>query len=188
MDEPTDEALTIVPRRAIRGEPLTQIFDRLWFERRLSRVIQSDSSKEFCARAMLNWAHQRSVHLHQIQPPQSECLHRTFNGRLHDECLNEHRFVCLWHAKTIIEDWRQEYHLERLKKAERGANPRRLCPEIHRGKHRMITNQTLIQTAIQRGEMSAVANVGLAMLKIRSTTAADIAKPLSQLVHSCEEG
>ena len=58
MDEPTDEALTIVPRRAINGEPLTQTFDRLWFERGLSRVIQSDSSKEFCARAMLNWTHQ----------------------------------------------------------------------------------------------------------------------------------
>ena len=52
----------------------------------------------------------------------------------------------------------------------------------------MITNQTLIQTAIQRGEMSAVADVGLATPKIRSTTAADIGKPLSQLVHSCEEG
>ena len=33
------------------------------------------------------------------------------------ECLNEHGFVSLGHAKTIIEAWRQEYNHERPKKA-----------------------------------------------------------------------
>ena len=38
-------------------------------------------------------------------------------------CLNEHWFVCLGHAKTIIEAWRQEYNNERPKKSLGGLTP-----------------------------------------------------------------
>ena len=40
-----------------------------------------------------------------------------------DECLNEHWFVGLGHAKTIIETWRQEYNHERPKKSLGGLTP-----------------------------------------------------------------
>ena len=44
----------------------------------------------------------------------------SFNGRLRDECLNEHWFVSLAHAKVEIERWRREYNEERPKKAWAG--------------------------------------------------------------------
>jgi len=32
----------------------------------------------------------------------------SFNGRFRDECLNEHWFVSMRHAKRLIEEWRIE--------------------------------------------------------------------------------
>ena len=125
IDDGTHEAVAIVPERAIGGEPLTRILDRLWFERGLPHVIRTDNGKEFCSRAMMNWAHQRGVLLRQIQPgkPNQNAYIESFNGRLRDECLNEHWFVSLGHAKTIIEAWRQEYNNERPKKSLGGLTP-----------------------------------------------------------------
>jgi len=118
VDDATHEAVTVVPERAIGGEPLTRILDRLGFERGLPRVIRTDNGKEFCGRAMLNWAHQRGVQLRQIQPgkPNQNAYIESYNGCLRDERLKEHWFVSLGHAKTIIEAWRLEYNHERARK------------------------------------------------------------------------
>ena len=125
VDDATHEAVAVIPERAIGGEQLTRILDRLWFERGLPRVIRTDNGKEFCGRAMLNWAHQRGLQLRQIQPgkPNQNAYIESFNGRLRDECLNEHWFVSLGHARTIIEAWRQEYNHERPKKSLGGLTP-----------------------------------------------------------------
>ncbi|MBY0454721.1 MAG: transposase, partial [Burkholderiaceae bacterium] len=42
----------------------------------------------------------------------------SFNGRFRDECLNEHWFTSLQHARVIIEAWRREYNEERLRGVE----------------------------------------------------------------------
>lgn len=125
VDDATHEAVAVIPDRAIGGEQLTRILDRLWFERGLPRVIRTDNGKEFCGRAMLNWAHQRGLKLRQIQPgkPNQNAYIESLNGRLRDECLNEHLFVSLGDAKAIIEAWRQEYNHERPKKALGGLTP-----------------------------------------------------------------
>ncbi|MFS8426885.1 integrase core domain-containing protein, partial [Xanthomonas campestris] len=47
----------------------------------------------------------------------------SFNGRLRDECLNEHWFPTLLHARTEIERWRREYNEDRPKKTIRGMTP-----------------------------------------------------------------
>lgn len=125
VDDGTHEAVAVVPERAISGEVLTRILDRLWFERGFPRIIRTDNGREFCGRVMLNWAHRRGVQLRQIQPgkPNQNAYIESFNGRLRDECLNEHWFVSLGHARTIIEAWRQEYNNERPKKALGGLTP-----------------------------------------------------------------
>ena len=38
---------------------------------------------------------------------------KSFNDKLRDECLNEHWFLSLRQAKSLIEDWRVEYNTER---------------------------------------------------------------------------
>lgn len=73
--------------------------------RGLSLVIQSDNGKEFCCKAMLKWAHDRGVALCLIEPgkPNQNAHIESFNGRLRDECLNEHGFANLLHARAVIE-------------------------------------------------------------------------------------
>ena len=34
----------------------------------------------------------------------------SFNGRFRDECLNEHWFIDIEHARDVIEDWRRDYN------------------------------------------------------------------------------
>ena len=68
---------------------------------------------------MLTLAHTRGLRLFLIQPgkPNQNAYIESFNGRLRDECLNEHWLVSLSHAKTMIDVWRREYNEERPKKA-----------------------------------------------------------------------
>jgi len=37
----------------------------------------------------------------------------SFNGRLRDECLNEHLFLTLRHARHLIAAWRDDYNHRR---------------------------------------------------------------------------
>jgi len=125
VDDATHESVAIVPERAIGGHALTRILDRLAVERGLPQAIRTDNGKEFCGRAMLTWAHARGVRLFLIQPgkPNQNAYIESFNGRLRDECLNEHWFVSLAHARTVIEAWRREYNEERPKRSLGGLTP-----------------------------------------------------------------
>jgi transposase InsO family protein len=107
VDDATHEAIAIEPERAISGQILTRILDRLAKQRGLPQAIRTDNGKEFCGRAMLTWAHVHGVNLFLIQPGKhnQNAYIESFNGRLRDECLNEHWFVSLAHAKVITEAW-----------------------------------------------------------------------------------
>ena len=125
VDDATHESVDIVPERAIGGFTVTRILDRLSTTRGLPRIIRTDNGKEFCGRAMLTWAHTHNVTLRLIEPgkPNQNAYIESFNGRLRDECLNEHWFLNLTHAQTLIETWRREYNEERPKKALGGLTP-----------------------------------------------------------------
>ena len=103
----------------------TRAPDLLAQRRGLLGVIPSDNGKEFCGKAMVAWAHERGVQLRLIEPgkPNQNAYIESFNGRLCDECLNEHWFPSLLHARTEIERWRREYNEERPKKALGGLTP-----------------------------------------------------------------
>ncbi len=125
VDDATHEAIAVVPERAISGQILTRILDGLALTRGLPQVIRTDNGKEFCGRAMLEWAHVRGVKLRLIEPgkPNQNAYIESFNGRFRDECLNEHWFTSLQHAKVVIEAWRREYNEERPKKSLGGMTP-----------------------------------------------------------------
>ena len=125
VDDATHEAVAIEVERAICGQILTRVLDRLALSRGLPRVIRTDNGKEFCGKAMVEWAHARGVDLRLIEPgkPNQNAYVESFNGRLRDECLNEHWFPNLLHARTEIERWRREYNQERPKKALGGLTP-----------------------------------------------------------------
>jgi transposase InsO family protein len=125
VDDATHEAVAVVPERAISGQALTRILERIAIHRGLPQAIRTDNGREFCGRAMLTWAHARGVKLFLIQPgkPNQNAYIESFNGRLRDECLNEHWFVSLAHARVVIEAWRREYNDERPKRSLGGLTP-----------------------------------------------------------------
>ena len=125
VDDATHEAVAILPERAIGGQTLTRILDRVAAHRGLPQAIRTDNGKEFCGHAMLTWAHTRGVKLFLIEPgkPNQNAYIESFNGRFRDECLNEHGFTSLSHANVVIEAWRREYNEERPKKSLGGMTP-----------------------------------------------------------------
>lgn len=125
VDDATGESVAIEVERAISGHGVSRVLDRLALSRGLPKVIRTDNGKEFCGKAMVTWAYERGVQLRLIQPgkPNQNAYIESFNGRLRDECLNEHWFTSLLHARTVIETWRREYNEERPKKVLRGLTP-----------------------------------------------------------------
>ncbi|MCW0400489.1 hypothetical protein NB688_003200 [Xanthomonas sacchari] len=105
VDDATHEAVAIEVERAISGHGVARVLDRLALTRGLPQVIGTDNGKEFCGKTMVTWAHARGVQLRLIQPgkPNQNAYIESFNGRLRDECLNEHWFPMLLHARTEIE-------------------------------------------------------------------------------------
>ena len=125
VDDATHESVAIEVERAISGHGVSRVLDRLALSRGLPKGIRTDNGQEFCGKAMVAWAHEHGVQLRLIEPgkPNQNAYIESFNGRLRDECLNEHWFPSLLHARTEIETWRREYNEERPKKALGGMTP-----------------------------------------------------------------
>src|SRR5437867_11669712 len=56
---------------------------------------------------------QRSPVIIRPGKPNENAYIESFNGKFRDECLNEHWFISLAHARRVIEAWRIEYNTER---------------------------------------------------------------------------
>jgi putative transposase len=112
VDDATHEAVAIVPEHCMGGAHLTRVLDGVCSQRGRPAVIRSDNGPEFCGKAMLTWAHRTGIALRLIEPgkPNQNAYVESFNGRLRDECLNEHWFTSLAHARSVIETWRREYN------------------------------------------------------------------------------
>jgi transposase InsO family protein len=131
-DDATREAVATVTEHAIGGDHLTRILDGICSQRGKPAVIRSDNGPEFTGRAMLTWAHRHGIGLRLIEPgkPNQNAYVESFNGRLRDECLNEHWFTSLAHARVVIEAWRREYNEERPKKSLGGLTPAQFAKQL----------------------------------------------------------
>lgn len=63
-------------------------------------------------KALDQWAYHHDVELKLIQAgkPTQNAFIESFNGKFRDECLNEHWFHSLTHARAIIREWRVDYN------------------------------------------------------------------------------
>lgn len=125
VDDATHEAVAVLAEHSIGGERLTRMMEEVCSRRGRPAVIRTDNGKEFTGKAMLNWAYRNGVSLRLIEPgkPNQNAYVESFNGRLRDECLNEHWFTSLPHARLEIERWRREYNEERPKQGLGGLTP-----------------------------------------------------------------
>ena len=80
---------------------------------------------ELTSNAILKWQEERQVEWHYIAPgkPMQNGFVESFNGRLRDECLNEHLFANLRHARHLIAAWRVDYNHHRPHSSLDGLTP-----------------------------------------------------------------
>ncbi|HHA2229976.1 TPA: IS3 family transposase [Enterobacter ludwigii] len=112
VDDFTKECLTITAAFGISGVQVTRILDSIALFRGYPATIRTDQGSEFTCRALDQWAYEHGVELRLIQPgkPTQNGFIESFNGRFRDECLNEHWFSNIVHARKTINDWRQDYN------------------------------------------------------------------------------
>lgn len=132
VDDATHEAVAVTPEHTIGGDHLTRILDSICSQRGKPAIIRTDNGPEFTGKAMLTWAHRNGIALRLIEPgkPNQNAYVESFNGRLRDECLNEHWFTSLPHARAVIEAWRLEYNDERPKKILGGLTPAQYAKQL----------------------------------------------------------
>lgn len=152
VDDFTREALAVVVDTSLSGVRVSRELDRLIEQRGEPRMIVSDNGTELTSHAILRWQQERGVEWHYIAPgkPTQNAFVESFNGRLRDECLNEHLFSSLGEARSLIEDWRIDYNTQRPHTAlgglapcvyaERNRHPQPGSPELRGGSaHRALT-------------------------------------------------
>lgn len=90
-------------------------FDHLVDLRSLPQTLLTDNGPEFAGLALDRWAYANRVEHRFIAPgkPTQNAYVESFNGKLRDECLNEHEFLNLQNARAQIETFRDEYNFIR---------------------------------------------------------------------------
>jgi len=114
-DQLTREGLAAEVDTSLPGPRVARALDRIVAEHGKPQMIVSDNGTELTCNAMLKWAEENGVEWHYIAPgkPQQNGFMESFNGKLRDECLNEHVFCSLAQARRIIEAWRIDYNTAR---------------------------------------------------------------------------
>ncbi len=115
IDSYTREAVAIEVDTSIPGRRVVAVLNRVIAERATPREILLDNGPELTSKVLDQWAYDRAVQLRFIDPgkPVQNAWIESFNGRLRDECLNEHWFLSLADARRIIEAWRIDYNRSR---------------------------------------------------------------------------
>jgi len=114
VDDCTRECLAIEVDTSITGTRVKAVMERLADLRGLPRSITVDHGPEFEGQVLDAWAYAANVQLAFIRPgkPNENAYIESFNGKFRDECLNEHWFISMAHARQVIEAWRIEYNTE----------------------------------------------------------------------------
>ena len=113
VDDFTRRCLAAAPDTSLPAVRVARELDRVAWERGgYPEVITVDNGPEFSGRVLDAWAYEHHVQLHFIDPgkPVQNAYIESFNGRMRDECLNEHWFSTLGEVRTIVEAWREDYN------------------------------------------------------------------------------
>ena len=97
------------------GQGVINALNRLVELGLMPRALRADNGPEFTCKALQMWAEERGVVINHTRPgkPTDNGHIESFNGRLREECLNQHIFATLGDAREKIEMWRQDYNQTR---------------------------------------------------------------------------
>jgi putative transposase len=111
-DQFTRRGLGVEIDTSLPGKRIARVLERLMAIWGKPAMIVSDNGTELTCNAMLKWTTENGIEWHYIAPgkPMQNGYMESFNGKLRDECLNEHVFGSLAEARRVIEAWRIDYN------------------------------------------------------------------------------
>ncbi len=123
VDNYTRESLAIDVGQSLKGEDVVATLNRI----AAIRGLPVDNESEFISKVMDKWAYEGGIELDftRLGKPTDNAKIESFNGRLRQECLNQHWFLSLDYARSKIEAWRQYYNQTRTHSALRWESPAR---------------------------------------------------------------
>jgi putative transposase len=125
IDDFSRECLAAIADNSLSGERVVRELDLIAETRGYPLMVVSDNGTELTSNAILRWQEEHAVEWHYIAPgkPMQNGFVESFNGRLRDECLNEHIFTSYAQARNIIQDWKTDYNTNRPHTSLNGLTP-----------------------------------------------------------------
>lgn len=129
----TRECLAIDLGRQMGGEDVARTLHRIVAERGARTRVFCDNGSAIQSRLVDLRAYQHKVCLEFSRPrkPTDNAHIESFNGRLHDECLNAHWSDKLTRAQAVIDAWRADYNESRPQKAPKQPTPREYSEQFY---------------------------------------------------------
>ena len=137
LDEHTRECHVLRADRALRAGDVLAWLQKAIEEHGAPEHLRSDNGPEFIAQAVQRWLRDNQIKTIYIDPgsPWQNGFVESFNGRLRDECLNEHLFDTLRQAREIIEEWRTDYNTNRPHSSLNGLTPSEFAARPREGQN-----------------------------------------------------
>lgn len=119
------ECLAAVVDTSLSGERVARELDRIAEIRGYPCLVVSDNGIELTSNAILKWQEDRKVDWPYIAPgkPSQNGFIESFNGRMRNECMNEHLFEKLHHACSLIAGWPADFTHHRSHTSLAGLTP-----------------------------------------------------------------
>lgn len=112
VDDFTRECLASVVDLSLPGGRVARELASIVAERGAPRALLCDNGPEFTSKVLDQWAYEQGIAIDFIKPgkPTQNAHAESFNGRMRDECLNQHWFRSLGEARRLIVAWRHDYN------------------------------------------------------------------------------
>lgn len=121
IDDFNREALAIEVDTSLPSLRVIRVLERLISERGCPSGIRCDNGPEFISHKLQEWcSHEsRNIILHFIQPgrPMQNAYIERKNGSIRGELLDAYMFYSLAEVRTMSEQWRMDYNIERPHKS-----------------------------------------------------------------------
>ncbi len=115
VDEFTRVCLKIEVGVSIKAKVVITILEELFQRHGRPKFLRSDNGPEFIAKALRIWLKKNGSETIYIDPgsPWQNPFSESFNGKLHDECLNMNAFHTRAEARVLIQQYQHFYNWER---------------------------------------------------------------------------
>jgi putative transposase len=115
IDDVTKECLAAVPDTSLSGKRVAREMNALIARRGRPGAIVSDNGTEFTSAAVLAFTQAAKLDWRYIAPgkPTQNAFAESFQGRMRDECLNEHLFFSMNHARAVVAGWVEDFNTAR---------------------------------------------------------------------------